>query len=139
MSDTRPFTAAAFNQFLAEKKLMASRCPACKQLYLPPRAICPKCYSGQLEWAEMPGAGKLVAFTSIYVGPTAMNTAGYSRENPYCTGIVQLDNGCAISAQILGVAAKAPASIKIGTPLTIEFVERGEGDEKKTFLAFKAA
>ena len=138
MSEPRPFTAASFNQFLSEKKLMAARCSACNKIYLPPRAVCPQCHSDQLEWAELPGAGKLIAFTSVYVGPTAMNAAGYSRENPYCTGIVQLDNGCAISAQILGVDAKQPEQIKIGTPLTIEFIERGEGDKKKTYLAFKA-
>jgi hypothetical protein len=137
MSETRPFTAASFNQFLAEKKLMATRCTACNKLYLPPRAICPQCHGDQLEWAEMQGHATLIAFTSVYVGPTAMNAAGYSRENPYCTGIVQLDNGLAISAQILGVDARQPEQIKIGAPLTIEFIERGEGDKKKTYLAFK--
>ena len=49
----RPFTAAAFNQFIAEKKLMGSRCIQCAELYLPPRAICPKCHNDQMEWEEL--------------------------------------------------------------------------------------
>ena len=138
MMATLPFTAASFNRFLNEKKLMASRCPQCDALYLPPRAICPKCHGDQLEWVETAGKGKLAAFTSIYVGPTAMNAEGYSRENPYVTGIVELTEGVKISARILGVDAKNPATIKIGTLMTLEFLERGAGDKRQTLLAFKA-
>ena len=136
---TLPFTAASFNRFLNEKKLMASRCPQCDALYLPPRAICPKCHGDQLEWVETAGQGKLAAFTSIYVGPTAMNAEGYSRENPYVTGIVELDEGVKISARILGVDARHPEQIEIGTPMTVQFLERGEGDAKQTVLAFEPA
>jgi uncharacterized OB-fold protein len=134
---TLPFTVASFNQFLREKKLMASRCPQCNALYLPPRAICPKCHGDQLEWVETSGKGKLAAFTSVYVGPTAMIAEGFDRNNPYVTGIVELDEGVRISARILGVDARHPEQIKIGTPMTVDFVERGEGDKKQTFLAFQ--
>ena len=136
---TLPFTVASFNQYLNEHKLMASHCPACDALYLPPRAICPKCHGDQLEWVETAGKGKLAAFTSIYVGPTAMNAEGYSRENPYVTGIVELTEGVKISARIIGVDAKNPAAIKIGTLMTVEFLERGEGEARRTFLAFEPA
>jgi uncharacterized OB-fold protein len=60
-----------------------------------------------------------------------------SRNNPYVTGIVELDEGVRISARILGLEANKPDQIKIGTPLTVAFLERGEGQEKKTFLAFR--
>lgn len=137
MTDPRPFTAASFNQFLNEKKLMASRCVQCGALALPPRAICAACHGNQLEWVEMTGKGKLAAFTSIYVGPTFMNAEGFDRNNPYCTGVVELDEGVKISARLLGVDARNPGAIKIGTPMTVEFLERGEGEAKKTFLAFE--
>ncbi len=132
------FTTAAFNQFLAEHKLMASRCVECGALALPPRAICVACHGDRLEWVEMVGKGKLAAFTWIYVGPTFMNAEGFSRTNPYCTGIVELDEGVKISARLLGVDPKNPGAIKIGTPMTVEFLERGAGEEKRTFLAFRA-
>jgi uncharacterized OB-fold protein len=134
----RPFTAASFNQYLAEKKLMASRCAACGALHLPPRPICPRCHGEAMEWAEASGRGRLAAFTSVYIGLTAMSAEGYSRDNPYCSGVVELEEGMKISARILGVDAKNPASIQIGAPLTVEFVERGEGEEKKTLLTFRA-
>lgn len=134
----REFTSASFNQFLGEKKLMASKCTKCGALYLPPRPLCIKCFSSEMEWVEVKGKGKLAAFTTIHVGPTFMLEEGYDRNNPYCTGVVELEEGPKISARILGLDAKKPGEIKIGTPLTVDFVERGEGEGKKTFLAFKA-
>lgn len=138
MSEARPFTHASFQQFLNEGKLMASRCADCGGLYLPPRAICPACHGDRLEWVETSGQGRLAAFTTIHIAPTAMIAAGYDRDNPYCAGVVELVEGVRISAFILGVDAKDPTSIQIGTPLTFATVERGEGDEKRAYLAFSA-
>lgn len=130
------FTGADFFQFLEERRLMASRCQSCQTLHLPPRQLCPTCYGEDMAWQEMSGKGTLVAFTSIYIGSTAMIEAGYDRQHPYCTGIVQLAEGPAISAQILGLDPAKPEEIKIGTPLRATFVQRGEGDEQHTYLAF---
>jgi len=134
----RPFTSASFEQYLSEKKLMGSHCNSCNKEFLPPRAICPNCHGDVLTWTELSGKGKLAAFTSIFIAPTAMIEAGYGRDNPYLAGVVELDEGVKISAQILGMDAKKPDEVKIGTPLQAEFIERGEGDTKKTFLAFRA-
>ena len=132
-----PFTAASFYKYLNDKKLMGSRCPACDDVFLPPRALCPNCYRDQLEWVQFNGMGKLAAVTSIYIAPTTMIEAGYGRDNPYLAGVVELDEGVKISGQILGVDASKPEDIKIGAPLKAEFVERGEGDGKQNFLAFR--
>jgi uncharacterized OB-fold protein len=133
-----PFTAASFNQFLAEKKLMGTHCPACTATYLPPRAICPQCLDDNLEWRAVSGKGKLVAFTSIYIAPTFMIEQGFDRDNPYLTGIVELEEGPKISARLLGFNAAQPDQVKIGTPLHMTFIEHGDGDKKKTYLAFQA-
>ncbi len=133
-SPVRPFTVASFNQFLDEQKLMGSRCSECGRLHLPPRAICPHCFGERMEWVELAGRGKLAAFTVIYVGPTPMINAGYGKENPYVSGIVELDEGVKISGQILGVDPKHPEGIQIGLPVVVDFVRRGE----QNYLAFKA-
>jgi len=135
----RPFTSASFEQYLSEKKLMGSHCNTCNLNFLPPRAICPNCHSDQLAWIEFSGKGILAAFTSIYIAPTAMIEAGYGRDTPYLSGVVELEEGVKISAQIFGLDAKKPEDVKIGTPLQADFVERGEGEAKKTFLAFRVA
>jgi len=134
----RPFSAAAFDQYIAEHKLMAACCTRCGGVYAPPRAICPKCQSEEMEWIETSGKGKLVAFTVILSGPTFMIEQGFDRRNPYISGIVELEEGTRISARIKGIDPIKPTEIKIGTPLTVDFVEFGEGEKKKTYLAFKA-
>jgi hypothetical protein len=133
----REFTGTAFYEFVAEEKLMGARCRSCGALHVPPRALCPACFGGELDWEEMSGRGRLVAFTTVHIAPTAMIEAGYGRKNPYCAGIVQLAEGPAVSAQILGVDPARPAEIEIGTPLHVAFVQRGEGEQARTYLAFE--
>jgi hypothetical protein len=135
--EERPFTAVSYEQFLNQEKLMGSRCKKCGALFLPPRPMCIKCYSSEMEWAQMKGKGKLIAFTCIAVGPPFMIAEGYSREHPYCAGVVELEEGVRIDCRIEGVNASKPEAIKIGTPVTVEFLHRGEGEKLTTFLAFK--
>ncbi len=136
--EKKPFTAASFSEYLNEKKLMGSRCPTCNESFLPPRALCPHCFSDELAWTEFSGKATLAAFTAIAIAPTAMIEAGYGRDNPYLAGIVELEEGVKMSAQILGLDASQPETVKIGTPLKVAFVERGEDGAKKFFLAFEA-
>jgi uncharacterized OB-fold protein len=133
----RDFTGQSFYQYLEEKRLMGSRCRSCGALHLPPRALCPTCYGEEMAWEEMGGKGKLVAFTTVHIAPTAMIEAGYDRKNPYCTGIVQLEGGPSISAQIIGLDAARPEELQIGMPLRLAFVQRGEGEKAQTYLAFE--
>jgi uncharacterized OB-fold protein len=133
----RAFTGTSFYQFLGESKLMGSRCQSCGALHVPPRAMCPACFGEEMAWEEMHGDGELVAFTTVHIAPTAMLEAGYDRKNPYCAGIVQLAEGPAISAQILGVEASRPEEIEVGMPVRVAFVRRGEGEAQRTFLAFE--
>jgi len=133
----RAITGTAFYQYLAEQKLMGSRCRSCGALHVPPRPLCPACYGDEMVWEQVGGKGKLIAFTTVHIATTAMIEAGYGRTNPYCTGIVQLDEGPAISAQILGVDPAKPEQIEIGTPVRVAFVQRGEGEKARTYLAFE--
>lgn len=135
--DKHNFTHTVFHQHLAEGRLMGVRCKSCGAVYLPPRPLCPACYEDAMEWVELSGEGTLTGFTSIYTGLSAMIQAGYNREKPYCTGVVRLQEGPAISGQILDVDATHPESIMIGTQVKATFIDRGEGEAKKTYLAFK--
>lgn len=136
MSDTN-FTKAAFYQNLAKHKVIGSECVKCGSQFLPPRPMCPQCYSRDMQAVELNACGKLVAFTIVHIASTKMIEAGYGRENPHCSGIVELDNGLRMSAQILGVDTNNPSTIQIGLRLEAVFVDRGEGEQKETFLAFQ--
>lgn len=135
--ENRPFSDISYRQFLSEEKLMGSRCRKCGKLFLPPRPICTECSSGDMEWKEVKGKGKLCAFTVISVGPPFMVEEGYSREHPYCVGVVELEEGPRIVARIEGFDNTRPENIKVGTPLTVDFIHREIGGERKTYLAFR--
>jgi hypothetical protein len=131
----RSFSSASFYAFLREGKLMGSRCKSTGQLYLPPRALCPTTYTNDMEWAELSGRGKLVAFTTIHFGLARMT--GYDRDHPYCTGIVELEEGVRISAFIQGVDGHHPETISVGTAVIVDFAAGNTENEIR--LVFRPA
>jgi len=133
----RGFTSSSFYQYLAERKLMATRCKKCKALFLPPRPFCIKCHSTDMEWTQLSGQGKLAAFTAIAVPPSFMAAEGHGRDNPYCVGIVELTEGPKVCARLLGVDPKNPEGIKIGLPLQADFLERTTEGGPRYQLVFK--
>jgi hypothetical protein len=135
--EVRPFNDISYERFLSEDKLMGSKCKKCGVLSVPPRSICIKCYSSELEWVEMKGNGELAAFTCIAIGPPFMIKEGYDRKHPYVSGVVELEEGVKVVARIEGVDASKPETIEIGAPLRVEFLHRGEGENSTTFLAFR--
>jgi len=134
--EVRPFNDISYERFLGEEKLMGSRCQKCGVLFVPPRSICIKCYGTEMEWVEMKGKGKLAAFTCIAIGPPLMIKEGYDRKHPYVSGVVELEEGVRVVARIEGVDGSKPETIKIGTPLKVEFLHRSEGRNLTTFLTF---
>ncbi len=135
--NNRPFSDSSYEQYLSEKKIMASKCKKCGALALPPRSICVSCFASEMEWVELKGEGTLAAFTGTFVAPPPMVKEGFGRNNPYVVGVVRLKEGVGIVARIVGVDAKKPEQIKIGLPVKAEFLTKGEGPEKQTILAFK--
>ena len=132
----RPFSDIAFEKYLTEEKLMGSRCLKCGALFVPPRPICIDCRGSEMKWAELSGKGSLAAFTCISVGPAFMRTEGYDRHNPYCSGVVALEEGGRVDARIEGVDPKRPETIQVGMPLRVAYLHRGAS---KTYLAFVPA
>ncbi len=134
---TRAFTADSFYTYLKEENwLMGIRCRSCGELAVEPRPMCPACHSNDVEWYQFSGKGSLSTFTCISVVPVYMSEKGFGRDNPYCTGIVTLEEGPRISARILGVDAANPQNIKTGTPMTMDLEEL---DPEKPSLAFRPA
>jgi uncharacterized OB-fold protein len=115
------FTAASFNAYLVEdKKLVGVRCRSCGVLSPEPRPMCRSCHGRDMEWLEFSGKATLSTFTSISIVPVSMANKGYGRDNPYCTGIVTLEEGPRISARITGVDAQNPQNIKPGIDMVLD-------------------
>ena len=132
----RPINDYGFEQYLNEGKLMGAKCNACESLYVPPRSFCPGCRDSEMAWTETSGEGRLAAFTSISIGTPAMIKEGYDRDNPYCSGAVELAEGARVVARIEGVDSIHPETIKVGMPLKVKFLNQGDEDNRQTVLAF---
>ena len=135
--EEKEFTAASFYRFLDRKKLMGSKCKECGTLFLPPRSFCGQCSGNEVEWFQFSGRGKLVSFSVVRVGTTYYEEKGYSRDNPYCWGVVQLDEGPRISALLLGGDLSRPDLITIGHSLEVVFPDKGEEERERPPVTFR--
>ena len=76
---------APFWEALREGRLTTTRCTACGFLTFPPKIVCPECWSRDVAYVDLSGAGRLASFTEICVPP-----AVFRHEAPYVIGIVDL-------------------------------------------------
>ena len=75
-----------FVDYLAQGKIMGTKCRECGTVHFPPRADCAECLSSDIEWFEVTGTGKLVSFSKLMYGPV-----GFEEDLPY--SIALLDYG----------------------------------------------
>ena len=120
------FYSPAYHRAIGEKRLIGAKCNACDAVTVPPKAVCPECRAGEVSVINLKGTGRLAAYTVIYVAPPIMVEEGFNPKNPYCSGIVELEEGPKITARILGVELTEPDRIKVGTPVKAEYVEAQE-------------
>lgn len=89
-------------------------CTTCGAKFFPPREVCAECKSNKLEAFEFSGRGELYSFTTLYQAPL-----GYEGGLPYAVGMIKLDKGPMVEAQLTDVN---PQDLKIGQ--RVEMVTR---------------
>jgi len=104
-----PYFAAA-----GEGKLLIKTCKACGQVHHYPRALCPFCWSQDLEWTQAKGTGTIYTFSVTRRG------AG----SPFCLAYVNLDEGPAMMTNIVGTDLDA---IRIGQRVKVVFRQSENG------------
>lgn len=139
MSEEKDITIQSYLEYINSKKLMGSKCKKCGAVDVPPRKLCIKCNSTDVDWIEMSGNGKIAAYSCISVGTTFMVDKGYSMKKPYCFSVIKLNEGPMISGQLLGVDETKPDTIKIETPVKIKFIETELKGETRVDLGFEPA
>jgi NAD(P)-dependent dehydrogenase (short-subunit alcohol dehydrogenase family)/uncharacterized OB-fold protein len=88
----------AFTAMAAEGRFALQNCQTCGHVTYPPREVCPKCWSMELAWRDVPDGGWLISETTLR---TSVNT--YFRERmPWRIGTVQLDAGPTVVAHVHG-------------------------------------
>lgn len=113
MAEKYPFTIEQFYKFVSERRLMAAKCKKCGTMLLPPRPMCTKCFSSDLEWVELKNKGKLLTYTVIHV-----SSKQFESLIPYAVGIVKLEDGPKLPGMIQDVE---PEKISVGMSLEVDF------------------
>lgn len=103
-------------------RLEAGKCTKCGSIHFPARLICPDCSAKAFETIRLSGKGEVATYTVIRVAPS-----GFGDLAPYAVGIVKLDEGIHIMAQITDCD---PETLKIGDRVVTQF--RRINEEGKT-------
>ena len=91
----------------------AGKCKKCGKIFFPPRLICSACKSREFETITLNRTGKLLTYTIIRVPPSQ-----FKDEAPYAVGIVELEGGGRITAQIVDCDFD---NLNIGMKVKMEF------------------
>ena len=76
-------------------RLEAGKCAGCGHVSFPPRIVCPSCRGRKFETIGLDDEGTLLTYTVVRVASDK-----FSRETPFAVGIVELNDGVRVTAQI---------------------------------------
>jgi len=91
-----------------EGRLLLKSCRACGEIHHYPRALCPFCWSADLEWMDSAGTGQIYTYSVTRRGAGA----------PYCIAYVTLDEGPVVLTNIVGVDLD---TVRIGQRVKVLF------------------
>jgi len=93
--DMWPLECQEFNRLyqfydnLREGRFTTTKCQKCGHIAFPPGVICPKCWSEELEWVDLPQRAKVVTFTETQAGapigfppPIIMAWLNFGKDSP---------------------------------------------------------
>ena len=87
-----------YSEALKQNKLLGLKCNSCGVITVPPKMVCRKCTSPDMDIVELSGQGKIQTFTTVYVAPE-----GRQDEVPYMIGLVELDEGPWIMGNLIDI------------------------------------
>jgi uncharacterized OB-fold protein len=110
-----------------EARILATKCPDCGRVLLPPKAYCERCFvSCKDNWVELEPKGTLVSYAIV-----TLPFPG-EREPPFIVGYFNINGATTNIPQFLeGVdlsdVEKARKEIHVGMPVKVVFKEKREG------------
>ncbi len=94
-------------------RLEAGKCAKCGHITFPPRLVCPVCKGRKFDTVVLSDEGTLLTYTVVRVA-----SENFSQETPFAVGIVELNDGVKVTAQI---ADAQPDELEIGQRVKIVF------------------
>lgn len=98
-----------YNKALKKNKLLGLKCNSCAAITVPPKMVCRKCASSDMDIVELSGNGKIETFTTVYVA-----AEGREGEVPYIIVLVALDEGPWIMGNLIDIAPSKATMELIG-------------------------
>ena len=97
-------------------RLAIQRCGECGYYNHPPRALCDRCQSSRLAFADVSGSGVVWSYTVMH----QKSVAGFEDSVPYLTALVELDEQpmLLLTTNLPGVSAD---DVRIGEPVKVTF------------------
>ncbi len=80
-----------------ENRLMIPYCLSCERFFFYPRAICPHCFSEELEWREASGNGTVYSYTVIH----RTTDPYFSDKTPYIVALIDLEEGVRMMSNVI--------------------------------------
>jgi uncharacterized OB-fold protein len=108
--------------------LVANDCSACGALYFDRRNACANCGGRQFGERRLANDGVLRAFTIVHRASAEVKV-------PYVSGIVDLDGGGMVKANIVGIAPQ-PSSVKLGMKVRLTTFAIGADSDGTEAVAF---
>lgn len=116
---TGPYWAAT-----RERRLLLQVCLRCKALQHPPRAVCTRCASSELEWREVSGRGTIDAFTVV------ARRIHPELEPPYVVARIRLAEGPLLIANVIEAA---PDGLACNQPVCLAWRRLADGRNLPVF------
>lgn len=127
-----------FYQNLREGRLTTTRCGDCGAQSFPPRVICPRCLSENLEWVDLPTTGRVLVATEEEVGVPV----GF--ETPLIHAMIDLGGKLTLFARVKGCAVgelKEGDQVKLTVfpvdPLPVDGKKGAVILQERVFFAFE--
>jgi len=109
-------TCKEYYEALKKNKLLGLKCKECGWITVPPKMVCRKCTSPDLDIVELSGKGKIQTFTVINVAPE-----GRECECPYIVVLVELDEGSWLMGNLIDIASSKATMDLVGKRVTMEY------------------
>lgn len=116
-----PIASRFFVEIRDNKKLYGTKCAKCKKVYVPPKSVCPGCFTRLSEFVGVSDEGTVMSFTEVrYKEPVQ------PVDPPFITGIIKLDG--ADTGLVHFIGETDAAKVSIGMRVKAVFKEKREGN-----------
>ncbi len=105
-----------------EKRIVGIKCGSCNRVFLPPRKVCPSCFTENKEWVNLSDEGTILSFT---VARRRFAAIPKDKKIPVIWGLIQLDG--ADTAMLHYLDEVNPENLTIGMRVKAVFSDARKG------------